>query len=97
MSSIEVTMPETKTEVIPVNTREIYLRAMAESAQKGQILTQPMDVILAHRKDAEIFERLANEPTTDEMRFEKFGTPLPEGHPIAPKYQDKNQENLENQ
>ncbi|HEY8886496.1 MAG TPA: hypothetical protein VIM31_03295 [Candidatus Microsaccharimonas sp.] len=85
MSSIEVIMPETKAEVIPINTREIYLRAMAEAAQKGQDLLQPLDVILAHRRDADTFKRLANAQTTDEMRLEKFGTPLPEGHPVAPK------------
>ena len=85
MASIDVQVPTQKTEHIPVNTRDVYLKMMGESARKGQVLTQPLEDILQHRRDADAYERAANEPTTDEMRLEKFGTPLPGGHPIAPK------------
>ena len=84
MSSIEVMTPDTKAEVVPVYTRDIYIKLMEDSTRKGQELTQPLDDIRQHRRDAETWERLANEPTTDEMRLEKFGIPLPEGHPEAP-------------
>lgn len=74
MTSIEVTAPQEKPAIIPVNTRDIFIDMANESREAGD------------HANAELFDRLANAPTTDEMRLEKFGTPLPENHPIAPKY-----------
>lgn len=85
MTFIEVHAPQEKEEKIPVNTRDIFLTLMEDSTRKGQDLNQPLKVVLQHRRDADTFERLADEPTTDEMRLERFGTPLPEGHPEAPR------------
>lgn len=84
MTSIEVSAPQEEAQKVPVNTRDIFITMMEESRRKGQDLNQPLADVLQHRRDADSWERLANEPTTDEMRLEKFGTPLPEGHPIAP-------------
>lgn len=84
MTSIEVqTLTENK-EYIPVNARKIHLDALVESTKNGQILTQPLEEVLRHRHSAAWHEKMANEPTTDEMRLELFGTPLPEGHVAAP-------------
>lgn len=84
MTLIEVQTTPEKSIEIPVTTRDIFIKLMEDSTSKGQNLLQPLSDVLQHRRDAEMFERLANEPTTDEMRLEMFGTPLPEGHPIAP-------------
>ena len=94
MTLIEVQSPPQHTETVPVqiapvSTREIFLKSMEESLLKGQNLDQPLEDILSHRSDAEMYERLANMPTTDELRLEKFGTPLPEGHPEAPSVHSK--------
>jgi len=85
MTSIEVQAPQVTEEKIIVSTRQIFIDALHESKQKAQDSTLSPEENEQHRQDAEMFERLANEPTTDEMRLERFGTPLPEGHPDAPR------------
>jgi hypothetical protein len=84
MASIEVQTSQELAEKIPVNTRDIFIKLMQEATVNGQDLTQPLKDVLQHRRDALMFERLANQPTTDELRLERFGTPLPDGHPVAP-------------
>jgi hypothetical protein len=84
MTSIEVQTVQDTEEKIPVNTRDIFIKLMEDATRNGQILTQPLEDIQQHQRDAEMYERLANQPTTDEMRLEQFGIPLPEGHPVAP-------------
>lgn len=84
MSLIEVQSASSQQEKIPVNTRDIFINLTEDSLAKAEIPGQDPEAVERHLSDAESFNRLANEPTTDEMRLEKFGTPLPEGHTPAP-------------
>ena len=85
MTLIEVQAPQEKAEIIPVNTRDIHLKLMGEYAAKGQNLLRPLEDVLHDRQEAAWHEKMANEPTTDELRQKMFGIPLPDNHPVSPK------------
>jgi len=89
MSLIEVQSAPMHEEKIPVNKRDIFIKLSEESFSKAEIPGLAPEVVEQHLNDAASFNRLANEPTTDEMRLEKFGTPLPEGHTPAPGISNK--------
>ncbi|MBC7564741.1 hypothetical protein H7100_00700 [Candidatus Saccharibacteria bacterium] len=89
MTSIEVHTTTENDAVIPINTRDLFIKLMEDSSEKSRDTSQSIEDMQSHKQDAETFERLANKPTTDEMRLERFGTPLPEGHPVAPRISKK--------
>jgi len=89
MSLIEVQAPIAQQEKIPVNTRDVFISLTNESFAKAEAPGLDPEVVRQHLADAASFNRLANEPTTDEMRLEQYGTPLPEGHTPAPGISNK--------
>lgn len=89
MSLIEVQAPPAQEQSVPVTTREVFIKLTEDALEKASTPGQSPEVAQKHLDDAESFNRLANEPTTDEMRLEQFGTPLPENHVPAPGFSNK--------
>lgn len=89
MSHIEVQASTAHQEKIPVNKRDIFIALSDESFAKAETPGLDPETVRQHLADAASFNRLANEPTTDEMRLEQYGTPLPEGHTPAPGISNK--------